>query len=45
LSAKEIKQVKDDRAKLTEHFIPLLLSKYSADPDKVTNLMGHPAAL
>jgi hypothetical protein len=37
------------RAKLTEHFIPtlpLLLSKYSADPDKVTNLMGmHPAAL
>jgi hypothetical protein len=45
LSAKEIKQVNDDRAKLTEHFIPtlpLLLSKYSADPDKVTNLMGIP---
>lgn len=45
LSAKEIKQVNDDRAKLTEHFIPTLpqlLSKYIADPEKITNLMGIP---
>ncbi|XP_065348255.1 cohesin subunit SA-2-like [Cloeon dipterum] len=45
LSAKEIKQVNDDRAKLTEHFIPtlpLLLAKYSADPDKINNLMSIP---
>lgn len=42
---KEIKQVQDDKQKLTEHFItvlPALLDKYSADPDKLTNLLNIP---
>ncbi|KAL1398175.1 hypothetical protein pipiens_009175 [Culex pipiens pipiens] len=45
LSAKEIKQVQDDKQKLTEHFIqtlPLLLNKYSADSEKLTNLLAIP---
>ncbi|XP_066903606.1 cohesin subunit SA-2 [Halyomorpha halys] len=44
-SVKEIKQVQDDKQKLTEHFIavlPQLLDKYSADPDKLTNLLTVP---
>lgn len=45
LSAKEIKQVNDDKVKLTEHFIgalPSLLHKYAADPEKIANLMLIP---
>uniref|UniRef100_A0A182JTG5 SCD domain-containing protein n=1 Tax=Anopheles christyi TaxID=43041 RepID=A0A182JTG5_9DIPT len=45
LSAKEIKQVQDDKQRLTEHFIqtlPLLLHKYSADAEKLTNLLAIP---
>lgn len=45
LSAKEAKQVQDDKVKLTEHFIvslPLLLHKYIADPEKIANLMTIP---
>lgn len=45
LSAKEIKQVQDDKHKLTEHFIqtlPYLLEKYSADNDKLINLLCIP---
>ncbi|KAL1110344.1 hypothetical protein AAG570_007875 [Ranatra chinensis] len=44
-SVKEIKQVQDDKHRLTEHFItvlPQLLDKYSADPDKLTNLLSVP---
>ncbi|CAH0773701.1 unnamed protein product [Bemisia tabaci] len=44
-SVKEIKQVQDDKQKLTEHFIgtlPPLLDKYRADPDKLTNLLSIP---
>ncbi|XP_044583822.1 cohesin subunit SA-2 isoform X2 [Cotesia glomerata] len=45
LSTKEQKQVQDDKQKLTEHFIvtlPLLLDKYSADPEKLANLLSVP---
>ena len=45
LSAKEIKQVQDDKAKLTEHFIqtlPYLLDKYSAENEKLINLLSIP---
>ncbi|XP_075217243.1 stromal antigen isoform X2 [Lycorma delicatula] len=45
LSVKEIKQVQDDKQKLTEHFIstlPILLDKYRADPDKLANLLSIP---
>lgn len=45
LSAKELKQVSDDKTRLTEHFIPTLpalLSKFKTDPDKVTNLLALP---
>uniref|UniRef100_T1IZS7 SCD domain-containing protein n=1 Tax=Strigamia maritima TaxID=126957 RepID=T1IZS7_STRMM len=45
LSAKEAKQVNDDKVKLTEHFIlflPALLSKYITDPEKIVNLMIIP---
>ncbi|KAG7164936.1 cohesin subunit SA-3-like [Homarus americanus] len=45
LSAKEVKQVNDDRSKLTEHLIPTLpqlLHKYLADPEKVANLLIIP---
>ncbi|XP_014259117.1 cohesin subunit SA-2 isoform X2 [Cimex lectularius] len=44
-SIKELKQVQDDKQKLTEHFIavlPQLLDKFSADPDKLTNLLSIP---
>ncbi|UYV73194.1 STAG2 [Cordylochernes scorpioides] len=44
-SAKELKQVADDRVKLTEHFIqtlPALLQKYLADTEKMANLMAIP---
>lgn len=45
LSVKEVKQVQDDKQKLTEHFIqmlPLLLDKYRADPEKLANLLAIP---
>jgi cohesin complex subunit SA-1/2 len=43
LSAKEIKQVQDDKQKLTQHFtqiLPMLLHKFSADGEKLTNLLA-----
>ena len=45
LSAKELKQVSDDKNRLTEHFIPTLpalLTKFKADTDKVSNLLALP---
>ena len=45
LSAKEIKQVQDDKLRLTEHFIqtlPAMLDKYRADPEKLANLLSIP---
>lgn len=45
LSAKELKQVQEDKQKLTEHFIqtlPSLLDKYRADPEKLANLLSIP---
>lgn len=45
LTAKETKQVQDDKQKLTEHFIqtlPYLLEKYSADNEKLINLLSIP---
>ncbi|KAI4872694.1 hypothetical protein NFI96_032481, partial [Prochilodus magdalenae] len=45
LTAKERKTQIDDRNKLTEHFImalPMLLSKYQADSEKVANLLQIP---
>lgn len=45
LTSKEIKQVQDDKQKLTEHFIltlPYLLDKYSAEAEKLTNLLSIP---
>lgn len=45
LSAKELKQVSDDKMRLTEHFIPILpalLTRFKADPDKVGNLLSLP---
>ncbi|XP_036421335.1 cohesin subunit SA-1-like [Colossoma macropomum] len=45
LTAKERKTQTDDRNKLTEHFImalPMLLSKYQADSEKVANLLQIP---
>ncbi|XP_045471555.1 cohesin subunit SA-1 [Harmonia axyridis] len=44
-SLREIKQAGEDKQKLTEHFIqtlPLLLDKYSADPEKLANLLSIP---
>ncbi|GIY75962.1 cohesin subunit SA-1 [Caerostris extrusa] len=44
-SVKELKQVSDDRIKLTEHFImtlPSMLAKYLADAEKIANLMLIP---
>ncbi|XP_072908145.1 cohesin subunit SA-1-like isoform X1 [Hemitrygon akajei] len=46
LTVKERKQQMDDRAKLTEHLIviiPQLLAKYSADAEKVANLLKIPS--
>ncbi|CAG0884426.1 unnamed protein product [Cyprideis torosa] len=45
LSAKEVKQIKDDQEKLTEHFmgtLPPLLEKFSADAEKAANLLAIP---
>lgn len=45
LSAKELKQVSDDKIRLTDHFIPTLpalLTKYKLDPEKVANLLSLP---
>lgn len=45
LTTKEIKQVADDKQKMTEHFIqhlPDLLERYSADAEKLTNLLAIP---
>uniref|UniRef100_A0A8B9HS39 Cohesin subunit SA n=1 Tax=Astyanax mexicanus TaxID=7994 RepID=A0A8B9HS39_ASTMX len=45
LTAKEKKTQVDDKNKLTEHFIialPMLLSKYQADAEKVANLLQIP---
>ncbi|XP_033221678.1 cohesin subunit SA-2 isoform X2 [Belonocnema kinseyi] len=45
LSVKELKQVQEDKQRLTEHFIqtlPLLLDNYSADPEKLANLLAIP---
>uniref|UniRef100_A0A3Q2WSY2 Cohesin subunit SA n=1 Tax=Haplochromis burtoni TaxID=8153 RepID=A0A3Q2WSY2_HAPBU len=45
LTAKERKTQIDDKNKLTEHFImalPMLLSKYQADSEKVANLLQIP---
>jgi cohesin complex subunit SA-1/2 len=45
LSAKESKQVQEDKQRLTEHFIqslPPLLDKYRADPEKLANLLSIP---
>ena len=42
---KILKQVQDDKQKLTEHFIltlPYLLDKYSAEAEKLTNLLAIP---
>lgn len=44
-SMKEMKQAGEDKTKLTEHFIvtlPPLLEKYSADPEKLANLLTIP---
>uniref|UniRef100_A0A2C9KAA6 SCD domain-containing protein n=1 Tax=Biomphalaria glabrata TaxID=6526 RepID=A0A2C9KAA6_BIOGL len=45
MSAREVKQVSEDKQKLTEHFIvalPQLLLKYLMDPEKVANLLQIP---
>ena len=45
MSAREQKQIQKDKEKLTEHFIqtlPLLLSKYKFDPEKLANLLTIP---
>jgi cohesin complex subunit SA-1/2 len=45
MSAKEVKQVQDDKQALTAHFIqtlPPLLKKYLPDPEKIANLMVIP---
>ncbi|GJQ69799.1 putative STAG domain protein [Trypoxylus dichotomus] len=44
-SLREMKQAGEDKQKLTEHFIitlPPLLDKYSADPEKLANLLSIP---
>ncbi|XP_022904358.1 cohesin subunit SA-1 isoform X2 [Onthophagus taurus] len=44
-SLREIKLAGEDKQKLTEHFIvtlPPLLDKYSADPEKLANLLAIP---
>jgi cohesin complex subunit SA-1/2 len=45
LSARELKQVADDKTNLTSHFIttlPQLLHKYLPDPEKMANLLVIP---
>lgn len=44
-SLREMKQAGEDKQKLTEHFIvhlPPLLDKYTADPEKLANLLSIP---
>lgn len=44
-SAKEAKQIQDDRFRISEHFIqtlPALLDKYKTDPEKIANLIIVP---
>ncbi|XP_023012703.1 stromal antigen [Leptinotarsa decemlineata] len=44
-SLREMKQAGEDKQKLTEHFIvtlPPLLDKFSADPEKLANLLSIP---
>lgn len=44
-SAKEVKQISDDKQRLTEHFIktlPTLLDRFRADKDKLANLVALP---
>lgn len=45
LTKDQAKQVSDDRAKMTSHFIvtlPALLDKFGADPEKLSNLVSIP---
>jgi cohesin complex subunit SA-1/2 len=45
LSAKESKQIENDKVRISEHFIqtlPLLLDKYKADAEKIANLITVP---
>lgn len=45
LSSKELKQIQEDKQKMTEHFIqtlPILLDRYQADAEKLTNLLAIP---
>ncbi|ELU02222.1 hypothetical protein CAPTEDRAFT_182123 [Capitella teleta] len=45
LTSKEVKQVHEDKTRLTEHFIvtlPQLLAKYNVDAEKVVNLLTIP---
>lgn len=44
-TSKEVKQVQEDKQKMTEHFIqtlPILLQRYGADAEKLVNLMAIP---
>lgn len=44
-TSKEVKQVQEDKQKMTEHFIqtlPILLQRYGADAEKLANLMAIP---
>ncbi|EEB15722.1 Cohesin subunit SA-1, putative [Pediculus humanus corporis] len=45
LSQKEFKAIQEDKQKLTSHFIitlPILLDKFSSDPEKLANLLYIP---
>lgn len=45
LSSKELKQIQEDKQKMTEHFIqtlPILLDRYRADAEKLANLLAIP---
>ncbi|KAK2186468.1 hypothetical protein NP493_199g04022 [Ridgeia piscesae] len=45
LTTREVKQVQEDKTRLTEHFIvalPQLLAKYNVDAEKVANLLQIP---
>lgn len=44
-TSKEVKQVQEDKQKMTEHFIqilPRLLQRYRADAEKLANLIAIP---
>lgn len=48
VSAKELKQVQDDKNRISEHFIPALpalLDKYKSDAEKIANLVLIPQYL